>query len=477
MSDLCDKTAVELRRLIGRKDISPVELVESCITRIEATDGALNAVVTHAFDRACDEAVHAEKAVLDGEALGLLHGLPVGIKDLEATSGIRTTLGSQLYADHVPTKDQGSVANIRAEGGIIIGKTNTPEFGAGANTRNLVFGATGNPFAPEKTCGGSSGGSAVALATGMMPLASGSDYGGSLRTPAGFCGVVGIRPSPGIVAAEGRPVGLLPFSVLGPMGRTVDDAYLLLQAQMGVDPHDPFSTAPDMDLFAPLEAADLGSITAMISADLGAAPMSKSYRSIFAERVGIFGRYFATADQGSPDFTDGDNCFEVLRGVNFVAAHGERVRQHRDKLSPNVVDNVDRGLAYNLEDVAKAHLQQSRIARNWLDLFDEVDVVICPAASTTPFTHDQWSVTEIDGDSMSTYMRWLAITYMPTMALASGVVLPCGLDHKQMPFGIQILSAPGRDRLVIEVAKALEEVLAAHPETMRPLPDLAKLAG
>ncbi len=477
MSDLCDKTATELRSLIGRKDISPVELVESCIERIETTDKALNAVVTPTFDYARDEAARAEKAVLDGDDLGLLHGLPIGIKDLEATSGILTTLGSQLYANHVPEKDQGSVANIRAEGGIVIGKTNTPEFGAGANTRNLVFGATGNPFAPEKTCGGSSGGSAVALATGMMPLASGSDYGGSLRTPAGFCGVVGIRPSPGVVAAESRPVGLLPFSVLGPMGRTVDDAYLLLQAQMGVDPRDPFSTAPDVDLFAPLEAADLSSIRAMITPDLGGAPMSNSYRSIFAKRVETFSRYFASAEDGTPDFTDVDNCFEVLRGVNFVAAHGERVRLHRDKLSPNVVDNVDRGLSHSLEDVAIAHLQQSQIARNWLDLFEDIDVVICPAAATTPFDHSQWSVNEIDGVEMPTYMRWLAITYMPTMALASAVVLPCGLDDKKMPFGIQILSAPGNDRLVIEVAKALESALACHAETTRPSPDLAMLSS
>ena len=448
MSDLCDKTAVELRRLIGRKDVSPVELLDSCIARIEATDSALNAVVTRSFDRAREEAINAEKAVLNGEELGLLHGLPVGIKDLEATDGIRTTLGSQLYADHVPNKDQGSVANIRAEGGIIIGKTNTPEFGAGANTRNLVFGATGNPFDTEKTCGGSSGGSAVAL---------------------------GIRPSPGVVAAEGRPVGLLPFSVLGPMGRTVDDAYLLLQAQMGVDPHDPFSTAPDMHLFAPLESADLGSIKAMITPDLGSAPMSKSYRSIFAERVGVFSGHFAATLDSDPDFSDGDNSFEVLRGVNFVAAHGERVRQHRNKLSPNVVDNVDRGLAYNLEDVAIAHLQQSKIARSWLDLFEEVDVVICPATATTPFDHSQWSVKEIDDIEMPTYMRWLAITYMPTMALASAVVLPCGLDDQKMPFGIQILGAPGNDRFVIEVAKALEAVLANHSITQRPTPNLGRL--
>ena len=477
MTSLCDMTATDLRRMIGRKDISPVELVEASIERIDTVDGRLNAIVTKGYDAARDAAKIAEKAVLDGDELGLLHGLPVGIKDLEATAGLRTTSGSLLYEDNVPKTDQGVVANVREAGGIILGKTNTPEFGAGANTRNLVFGATGNPFDPMKTCGGSSGGSAVALATGMVPLASGSDYGGSLRTPASFCGVVGIRPSPGVVAGETRPVGLLPFSVLGPMGRTVDDANLLLQAQMGTNPYDPFATAPSDELAAPLEAADLGSIRAMLSADLGSATVCDDYRQIFAARTAIFKHHFADATNADPDFTDGDNAFEVLRGVNFVAAHGDRVRNHRERLSPNVVDNVDRGLAYSLADVATAHLQQTRIARRWLDLFEEVDVVICPAASTSPFSHDQWTVTEIDGNRMETYMRWLAITYLPTMALACGVVIPCGIDHLGMPFGIQILSAPGNDRLVIETAKSLESVLASHTETRRPIPDLGMLAG
>lgn len=461
--------------MIGRKDISPVELIDACIERIETIDGSLNAIVTKSYDRARAEARDAEKAVLDGDELGLLHGIPIGIKDLEATAEIRTTLGSQLYADHIPSKDQGVVANIRGAGGIILGKTNTPEFGAGANTRNLVFGATGNPFDPVKTCGGSSGGSAVALATGMVPLASGSDYGGSLRTPASFCGVVGLRPSPGVVAAEGRPVGLLPFSVLGPMGRTVDDAYMLLQAQAGPNPYDPFATSSVYELQTQLETADLGSIRAMFTPDLGMAAMSSAYRDIFAERTGLFQHHFAATIDANPDFTDGDQCFEVLRGVNFVAAHGSRVRNHRDRLSPNVVDNVDRGLNYSLADVAEAHLQQSRIARLWLDLFEDIDVVICPAASSTPFPHDQWSVTEIDGQPMETYMRWLAITYLPTMALACGAVIPCGFDHANMPFGIQILSAPGNDRLVAEVAKALEITLAANDVTKRPIADISKL--
>jgi Asp-tRNA(Asn)/Glu-tRNA(Gln) amidotransferase A subunit family amidase len=213
----------------------------------------------------------------------------------------------------------------------------------------------------------------------------------------------------------------------------------------------------------------------MLSADLGSAAMTKDYRKIFAERTKIFQHHFAHASTGDPDFTHGDNAFEVLRGVNFVAAHGDRVRDHRDKLSPNVIDNVDRGLNYSLADVAEAHLQQTQIARRWHDLFKEIDVVICPATSTTPFYHDQWTVTEIDDVKMETYMRWLAITYLPTMALACGVVIPCGVDHVGMPFGIQILSAPGNDRLVIETAKALETVLAKHKETCRPCPDISKL--
>ena len=285
MNELCDLSAVHLSGMIRSKEISPAELIDNCIDRIESCDGKLNAMVTKNYERAKEEAKLAERKVLDGHNLGLLHGLPVGVKDLELTQGLRTTLGSKLYANYIPEEDQGSVAKIRAEGGILLGKTNTPEFGAGANTRNLVFGATGNPFDTLKTCGGSSGGSAVALATGMVPIATGSDYGGSLRTPASFCGVVGIRPSPGVVPAEARPVALLPFSVLGPMARTVDDAYLLLQAQSGVNRLDPFSNGADADFCKKLEPADLSNINAMITPDLGSAVMSKKYRSIFAKRA------------------------------------------------------------------------------------------------------------------------------------------------------------------------------------------------
>jgi Asp-tRNA(Asn)/Glu-tRNA(Gln) amidotransferase A subunit family amidase len=475
MNELCDLSAVHLSGMIRSKEISPAELIDNCIDRIESCDGKLNAMVTKNYERAKEEAKLAERKVLDGHNLGLLHGLPVGVKDLELTQGLRTTLGSKLYANYIPEEDQGSVAKIRAEGGILLGKTNTPEFGAGANTRNLVFGATGNPFDTLKTCGGSSGGSAVALATGMVPIATGSDYGGSLRTPASFCGVVGIRPSPGVVPAEARPVALLPFSVLGPMARSVDDAYLLLQAQSGVNRLDPFSNGADADFCKKLEPADLSNINAMITPDLGSAVMSKKYRSIFAKRAQLFSHNFKSVNYENPNFENGDNCFEILRGVNFVAAHGQRVRNNRKELSPNVLDNVDRGRQYTLEDVAVAHLQQSKISRDWINLLNRIDVVICPATATTPFLHNEWSVNEIDDIRMDTYMRWLGITYLPTMALACGVTIPCGLDHANMPFGIQVLGAPGNDSLVIAVAKSIETVLSQNSSSVRPIPNITQL--
>jgi Asp-tRNA(Asn)/Glu-tRNA(Gln) amidotransferase A subunit family amidase len=475
MTDACDLTATDARRLIGVKELSPVELLESCIARIEAVDPAVNAMVTTCFDRARAEAKAAERAVRSGDDLGVLHGLPVGIKDLSATEGVRTTYGSLLYEDHVPDADERSVAAIRAQGGIVVGKTNTPEFGAGANTTNRVFGATGNPFDPALTCGGSSGGSAVVVATGSVPLASGSDFGGSLRTPATFCGVVGYRPSPGIVPNETRPVGLTPLSVQGAMARTVADAALLLSAMADVDMRDPFSGLLDEDLLRPPEPVDLGSLRAAFSEDLGCAPVDRGIRKVFRERTARFRAAFADAQDRDPDLGPVHDVFEILRGVNFIAAHKERLENHRDKLGPNVIDNTERGLRYGAADVAWAHVEQTRLYRRFLAMFDEVDVLICPAASVSPFPHDQLYISEINGETLPTYMRWLAITYGVTMATPPVAVIPCGVDHAGMPFGIQVVGANGNDRFVLDVAHSLEQVLARDPATARPVPDRHKL--
>jgi Asp-tRNA(Asn)/Glu-tRNA(Gln) amidotransferase A subunit family amidase len=475
MTEPCDLSAVEARQMIGNKQLSPVELLDSCLSRIEKTNGTLNALVAMDIDAAKAEAKDAEALVMAGEDLGLLHGLPLGVKDLEATAGLRTTWGSLIYENHIPDEDDDMVASIRAAGANILAKTNTPEFGAGANTTNKVYGPTGNPFDPSLTCAGSSGGSASALAAGMLPLATGSDYGGSLRTPAGFCGVTGFRPSPGLIPATGKAVAINPFAVLGPMGRTVDDAYLLLLAQIDSDKRDPFSSDDALHLPESLSGVDLGSVRAAFSADLGCAPVDNGIRATFAARTRAFGHVFAETQDRDPCMDDVHECFEILRGVNFVAAHRERVENHRDLLGPNVIDNTERGMAYSLPDVAWAHRVQTKIYYEFDRFFEEADILICPAAAVSPFPHSQLFVEEINGEAMPTYMRWLAITYALTKALPAACVLPCGLDHKGMPFGIQIVGPNGSDELVLQVAHSLEQVLAQNPETRRPIPDLSKL--
>jgi Asp-tRNA(Asn)/Glu-tRNA(Gln) amidotransferase A subunit family amidase len=477
MTEPCDLSAVEARRLIGNKKLSPVELLESCLKRIEKVNPTLNAIVAMDEKAAKDAAKAAEEAVMRGDDLGLLHGLPIGIKDLQATAGLRTTWGSLIYKDHVPEKDEATVANLRDQGAVILAKTNTPEFGAGANTKNRVYGATGNPFDPNKTCAGSSGGSAVALATGMLPLATGSDYGGSLRTPAAFCGVSGFRPSPGVVPGPERSSAFTPFSVNGPMARSIADLHLLLKAQIDLDKQDPFSSDDALRIPEELPQLDLGSLRVAISTDLGCAPVDKEIRRIFQKRVSTFRHVFAETQDRDPDLGPVHDVFEILRGVYFVGAHRERLEKHRDLLGPNVIDNTERGLKWTAADIAWANVEQSKIYRRFLDFFDDADVLICPAASVTPFPHSELSVTEINGEKMPTYMRWLAITYALTTAVPSAAVIPCGVDHVGMPFGIQVVGPNGSDALVLAVANALERVLAENPATSRPVPDIAALTG
>lgn len=473
----CDLTATEARRLIGLKQLSPKELLSSCIARIADVNPSLNAIVAMDEEAARREAEVAEEAVMAGEPLGLLHGLPLGIKDLQATGGLKTTYGSLIYKDNVPADDDPGVAALRTEGGVILAKTNTPEFGAGANTTNRVYGATGNPFGPTKTCGGSSGGSAVALATGMLPLATGSDYGGSLRTPASFCGVVGFRPSPGLIPDAGRVLALNPFSVNGPMGRTVGDVHLLLRAQLDWNNGDPFSTVDGFqsDVSEILTDADLASLNVAISSDLGTAPIDREIRDLFQQRVSTFAGVFGAIEERDPDFSNVHEIFEVIRGLNFIAAHRERLENHRDLLGPNVIDNTERGLKYSAADVAWAHVEQTKLYRRLLGFFEQYDVLIAPAASVSPFPHEQLSVTSINGEDMPTYMRWLAITYAPTMGLCCAAVLPCGVDRYGLPFGIQIIGSKGADADVLAIASALEKVLASHADTMRPLPAIEAL--
>lgn len=481
MTEPCDLSAVEARALIGEKKLSATELLESCIARIEAVDHAVNAMVARDYDRARAAAKEADAAVARGDALPALHGLPIGVKDLEDVAGLRTTYGSTLFRDHVPEKDQLIVANTRKAGAVVLGKTNTPEWGAGANTRNAVYGATGNPFGPSLSAAGSSGGSGVALACGMVPIATGSDTGGSLRNPAAYNGIVGFRPTPGLVPNEKKPLGWAALGVLGPMARTVPDLCLLLSAMVGDDAGDPLATTIEgrqvrrPEDFAVPGAVDLASLKVALTPDFGFAPTEKHIRTVFAEKTGLFRHVFARAEDTTPDCAGADESFEVLRALSFIAGFHEKVRDTPDQVGPNVRANVEEGLGYSALDVAQAMKLQTAMYKRWQGFFAVHDVILAPAVTLSPRPWTELYPAEIDGKPTRTYFHWLALAYAATLVGHPAISLPVGLDHNGMPFGLQIVGPRGGDAKVLAVAAALERLLAGDPRTARPVPDLAKL--
>lgn len=474
--DLLTLSAVELRRLIGTKAISPVELLEACIARIAALNPAINAVTATCFERAREEARAAERAVMHGEALGLLHGLPTGIKDLDDTGGLLTTYGSPLYRDHVPAQDGAMVARVRAAGAIVVGKTNVPEFGAGANTRNLVWGATGNPFDPQLNAGGSSGGSAAALATDMIPVCTGSDTGGSLRIPAALCGVVGFRPSPGLVPVERRGLGWTPISVVGPMGRDIADTALLFAAQAAFDPCDPLSYPVEPLKLAQPPACDLSRLRVGYTEDFGLCPVDDAIRAVFRERITTMHSLFARCEAITPDFHEADACFDAIRAANYVARYREAYDKDPQSLGPNVRANYELGAKLSLADMAAAHTDQTRLFRRFQQTFRDYDVVLCPTTPVTPFPWTQLYLAELNGEKLRNYYHWLALTYVVTLVTNPAVSIPCGVDHRGMPFGLQVVGRFRGDRELLGIAHALEQAFAGDARLRRPRPDLAKLA-
>ncbi|MEE3107045.1 MAG: amidase family protein [Pseudomonadota bacterium] len=476
MTEPCDLTAVEARRLIGQKALSPVELTDSCIERIEAVDGSVNAMVTRCFERARLEAQAAEAAIMQGDMLGALHGLPLGVKDLNVTEGVLTTYGSPLHAENVPAEDERIIAALRAAGAIVIGKTNTPEFGAGANTKNAVFGATGNPFDPSRICGGSSGGSAVALATGMAPICTGSDTGGSLRTPASFCGVVSHRSTPGVVPSDKRGIGLTTYNVQGPMARTVADTSLMLSVMAGNHPSDPLSGPIDRNIFGTVEDIDLSRLRVAWSTDLGCVPVDHHLARLFEERIGMLASSFKSCERRDPDMADALDVFWVIRGVSFLAGRLDAYKNHRDKLGPNIISNVEAGLKMTAEEIAWAHARQTKIYRRFQEFFEDVDVLLCPGNSVPPFPVEQLYCDEINGQKTANYVEWLGIASAITLTGHPVTLIPTGLDHTGMPFGMQVVG-PRRhaDRFTIGIAAAIERTFQTMATTKRPLPDLAAL--
>ena len=475
MTEPCDLTAIEARTLIGRRALSPVELLESCIARTDAVDPAVNAIPARDDKAARAAARVAERAVMAGGRLGVLHGLPLGVKDLEAAGGLPFTRGSPIFRDTVADEDERIVADLRRAGAVVFGKTNVPEFGAGANTRNAVWGATGNPFDPKRSAAGSSGGSAVALACGMVPIATGSDTGGSLRNPAAFCGVCGFRPSPGVVPTEVRGHGWMPLGLLGPMARTVPDLAMLLSAMVCEDGRDPWSRFTDPASLHPLPPVDLASVRVALTPDFGFAPVEGIVREAFAAKTALFRHLFACAKDTTPDCAGADRAFAVLRAVAFLGSHLQRVRERPADVGPNVTANVEEGLRYSAADVAEALTLQTAMQRRWHAFFQQFDVLIAPSIAVSPRPWSELYPAEIDGWVLDSYYHWLALVYAGTLAGHPCLSLPVGLDAKGMPFGLQLIGRRNGDAALLAVAAALEAALAGDARTARPVPDVAAL--
>ncbi len=477
MGELCDLSAIELRHLIGQKAISPVDLLESCIARIEAVDPAVNALVTPAFDAARAEAKAAESAVMSGQTLAPLHGLPLAVKDTQDTAGLLTTYGSPRHADNVPNQDAPIVARLRTGGAIVLGKTNAPEFGAGANTTNDVFGATRNPFDLQRTCGGSSGGSAVALATGMAPLATGSDHGGSLRIPASFCGVSGFRTSPGLVSDPDRRFGWSPTVIQGVMARTVPDLASALAHACAFERLDPLAAWGAELPPARLNGLDLSTLKVAYSPDLKDCPIDPRIGRAFVEKMEKLSPVFARCQNDHPDMEPMHRAFDTIRAELFLADFKEIYETEPDTLGPNVKANVEIGLNRTMGDAVEASLAQTDMCRR-LELFlSDHDVLLCPATTVPPFPIDQLYLTEVNGVELETYYRWFAITYAFSLTGHPVAVIPFGLDPTGTPMGLQIVGQRGRDGYVLQIAAAIEEAAAGIEGLERPVPRLETLTS
>ena len=471
---LLNLPAIEATSLIAAGKISPVEFLEACIQQIQRINPAVNALVTLAFDRARSQARVAEAAVQKGEVLGQIHGLPVAIKDIQNTEGIVTTFGSEKLANNVPDKDAGIVARIRNAGGIIIGKTNVPEMSIGANTVNPLFGATGNPFDPTLTCGGSSGGSGVAVATQMAPLATGSDHGGSLRIPACYSGVVGVRATPGVVPNEQRRSPLTNYSVQGPMARTVADSALLLSVIAARDKSaqmDPMVFPLDTRQFSHLEEIDVKALRVAVSTDLGGVLVSDSIRKTFQQKITKISRLVKTCDSVNIDLTEAPDIDWHLRQDLFVSQYHCEAAGWSEDFNPNVRATYESALRTPMAEIAQARRRQVELFREFARLFDDYDLVICPGVSVSPFSWQTMNPEFIDGKPVTNYMAWLALTSSITVVGHPVVALPCGTDSHGMPFGVQVIGKMFNDHKLLSMTQSLEGAFAGVVDLQRPIPD------
>ena len=468
MSDLCSAAAGELVRLIASREASAVEVMKAHLARIEEGNPRLNAIVTLLPEETLlAAAARADAAVAAGDPLGPLHGLPVAHKDLTLTRGIRTTFGSPLFADFVPEEDALIVERLRAAGAITIGKTNTPEFGAGSQTFNAVFGPTRNPHDETKTCGGSSGGAAVALAAGMVPIADGSDYGGSLRNPASFCGVVGFRPSPGRAPVWPDETPWFPVPVQGPMARSVSDAALMLSAIAGPDPRAPLSLADPGEVFRRPLDRDFGSVRVAWSADFGGVPFDPRVPAALAPARGALERIGCAVEDAEPDMSGADIAFDRWRAWYFELNWGPLLDRHRESMKETVIWNIERGRELGASDLAEATRRWTALLRRAGKFFERYEFLALPVSQVPPFDIGIEYPTEIAGVPMRTYTDWMASCAWVSLLGCPAVSVPAGTTPEGLPVGLQIVGRPRDDFGVLQLAHALERALPGSGKMAR----------
>lgn len=454
---------------------TPSDVLEACLDRIARYNPSINAMTTFCIDRARTEAAASTQRWAAGTPCGPLDGLPIGVKDMQDVAGLPTTNGNPLMRGNIAKQDALIVARLRQAGAIVVAKTNVPEFGAGGNSVNPVWGATGNPYDPRRIAGGSSGGSAAALAASFLPLCTGSDTGGSLRLPAALCGVVGYRPSGDVVAHPTRPVGWSVISVLGPMARNMDDLLLMLRSIHGADAGDPLTVPTDPARFDDIPAADLARLRVGYSEDFGDLPIDPQVRAAFRARVQAIAPHVATCDPVDMKLGQMDRCFDILRAESFVAAFDPTGEGSKDQFGPHVATNVELGRSFTFHDRAWAHLEQTRILRTFKNRTEGYDIILLPTVPVPAFAWTQSYPPQIDGTDMDIYYRWLALTYRGSLMGGPAITLPTGAGQDGLPFGIQILGRPQGDRELLSAALALEGLFASSTATRPQIPDLDQL--
>ncbi|MGA6156856.1 amidase [Stenotrophomonas sp. NPDC087984] len=455
--DLCFRTALDLSRLLRTRELSARELLEAHLARIERVNPAVNAIVTLVADRAREAAERADERIAAGEELGPLHGLPIAHKDTHNTAGIRTTHGSPL-ADGVPDRDDLLIERIRAAGAITIGKTNVPEFGAGSHTFNPIFGATHNPYDLGRSAGGSSGGAAAALASGMIPIADGSDTGGSLRNPASFCNVVGLRPSPGRVPGWPAATAWGTLAVKGPMARTVADTALLLSAIAGPDARSPIALEEPGARFARPLDRDLTGLRVGWSPDLGGlVPVEPEVAAAVESAVGVFGDLGCVVERACPDLTEAEEVFRTLRASMFEVAFGTLMDRHPDGLKQTIRENTEEGRKLSGPDVARAEMLHTQLYHRVREFFGRYDVLLLPVSQVLPFDVGIEYPTEVAGVAMDDYLDWMRSAYLISSTGSPALSVPAGFTPGGLPVGVQIVGPHRADFAVLQVGHAFEQ--------------------